>query len=488
MANLTFYLWFSFNVILLIHIAHEAILLLHALAHRTKKKVLAADAHLPFVTVQLPLYNEKYVVERLLEAVARLDYPRELLEVQILDDSNDETSAIIQDFLANLSGPSFQFTHLRRHDRSGFKAGALGYGLKLAKGELIAIFDADFVPDPKFLLHTLAHFENPKVGMVQTRWLHINEHDSIITRAQAIMLNTHFTVEHMGRSHANGFINFNGTAGVWRKECIEAAGGWQADTLTEDLDLSFRAQMKGWKFKYLFDVGSPAELPATFDAWRTQQFRWSKGGAQCLVKNFSALWKSDVSASAKWLGTFHLLSSSIYLVVAGILLLSPAVYYLQKTNAIQVPFMDTLTAIGPLGIVSILLIFFTGDMMASRNKLRSALLYIPSVFVYLSMATGISLYMVFGIVEAYLGKSSPFVRTPKFGTTTGLTSRVKRGYSFKKEYSILALEILALSYGLFWMVTCFYSFNALTFSYGLIILLGFSLSIFFKNKTFRWKR
>ena len=217
-----------------------------------KIKRLSADAKLPFVTIQLPLYNEKYVVERLLETVSQLNYPRELLEVQILDDSNDETSTLIQNFMAQLEGPHFDFQHIRREDRTGYKAGALDYGLKFAKGEFIVIFDADFVPDSQFILNTIAHFESPEVGMVQTRWMHINENDSIITRAQSIMLNTHFSIEHLGRTNAKGFINFNGTAGIWRRACIDASGGWHADTLTEDLDLSFRAQMKGWKFKYLF--------------------------------------------------------------------------------------------------------------------------------------------------------------------------------------------------------------------------------------------
>ena len=487
MANLTFYLWFFFNVLLLIHILHELVLLFYALTDRTKVRRLPADAKLPFVTIQLPLYNEKYVVGRLLETVSQLDYPKELLEVQILDDSSDETSTLIQKFIAQLKGPQFDFQHIRREDRSGYKAGALDYGLKLAKGEFIAIFDADFVPDPQFIVNTIAHFENPEVGLVQTRWLHINENDSILTRAQAIMLNTHFSIENLGRSNAKGFVSFNGTAGIWRRDCIYSAGGWHADTLTEDLDLSFRAQMKGWKFKYLFDVGSPAELPVTFDAYRTQQFRWSKGTAECLRKNMGELWKSAATFNAKLIGSFHLLNSSIYLLVVGILLLSPAVYYFQKTNAISVPFSDTLSFIGPLVLASLLAILYVGDTMASKNKLKSTLLFNLSVFIYFSMTTGISLYMAFGIIEGYLGKKSEFVRTPKFGTTSGLLNRVKHGYNFKKENSILILEILAMCYGFFWMVASFYNFNVMTFSYGLVIIFGFSLSIFFKNQTFRWR-
>lgn len=488
MAKLAFCLWFLFNSLLLIHVVHEWILLIYAFFKKEKIKQFPADANLPYVTIQLPLYNEKYVVERLLRAVAQLDYPRELLEVQILDDSDDETADLIQAFIAKQEGLASCFKHLRREDRSGYKAGALDYGLKRAKGELIAIFDADFVPDPQFLLHTIAHFEEPEVGLVQTRWKHLNEHDSILTRAQAIMLNTHFSIEHLGRGNARGFINFNGTAGIWRRTCIDAAGGWQADTLTEDLDLSFRAQMEGWKFVYLFDVGSPAELPVTFDAYRTQQFRWSKGAAECVRKNLVGLWRSTARLGAKIIGSFHLLNSSIYLLVVGLLLLSPVVYYYREVNAVAIPYADTLSLIGPLVLMSLLAIFYVGDTMASSNKWKSSLLFFPALFVYFSMATGISLYMVFGIVEGYRGKSSAFVRTPKFGDSAGFLQRVKRGYNYKKEYSILLLEILAMCYGIFWIIVSIYHFNALTFAYGLIILFGFSLSVFFKNRTFRWRK
>ncbi|TNE47891.1 MAG: glycosyltransferase [Bacteroidetes bacterium] len=484
LANLTFSFWLLINVLLLVHVVHEMVLLVHALFHRKKPNPLPAAAPLPFVTVQLPLYNEKYVVERLLEAVSRLDYPRDRLEVQILDDSTDETSDLIRQFLVRPEHRATGFRHIRRPDRSGYKAGALDYGLKHARGEFIAIFDADFVPDPHFLQIALAPFRDPETGMVQTRWLHINERASILTRAQAILLNTHFSIEHLGRTHAQVFINFNGTAGIWRRRCIEAAGGWQADTLTEDLDLSFRAQMTGWKFEYLFDVGSPAELPVTFDAFRTQQFRWAKGGAECFRKNIGALWRSAATFRAKTLGSLHLLSSSVYLLVVGLLFLSPAVYYFQKTHAISGSVADLVSVIGPAVLVSLLFIFYVGDTLVSRNKWRSTLLFLPSMFVLFSITTGISLYMAFGVLEGYLGKRSPFVRTPKFGIAGNLPDRVKRGYNFKKEYSIRSLEVLALSYGCFWLMVSFYNFNLMTCSYGLMILFGFSLAVFFKERTF----
>ena len=487
LVQIIFCFWVFFNGLLLIHVLQEWVLLFHALRKRKAPKALPADATLPLFTIQLPLYNEKYVVERLLQAIAQMDYPTHRLEVQILDDSTDETTTLIQQFLAQLPVPHADFQHLRRPERTGYKAGALDYGLQKARGEFIAIFDADFVPHPQFLLNTLAPFDNPKVGLVQTRWRHLNVQDSILTRAQAIMLNTHFSIEHLGRTHAKGFINFNGTAGVWRRNCIESAGGWHTDTLTEDLDLSFRAQMRGWQFQYLFDVGAPAELPVTFDAFRTQQFRWSKGAAECLRKNMGDLWRSAASFRAKLIGSFHLLNSSIYLLVVGILLCSPVVYYFQQTNAITVPYANTLSLIGPIVLGSLLAIFYVGDTMASDNKWKSSLLFLPSVLVYFAMTTGISLYMVLGIVEGYVGKKSEFVRTPKFGNNSGWLQRVQRGYSFNKANSILLLEILAMGYGGFWMLASFFHFNLLSFTYGLVILFGFSLSIFFKNNTFRWR-
>ena len=214
------------------------------------------EEDLPYVTVQLPVFNEMYVIERLINAVCEFDYPRNRLEIQVLDDGNDESVEIAAKLIAEKQKLGIDIQHIRRTDRQGFKAGALDFAMPISEGQFIAIFDADFIPDPLFLKNTIPHFNNPKIGVVQTRWTHINEKFSFITRAQAIMLNTHFSIEHLGRTSSGAFINFNGTAGVWRKRCIEDAGGWQADTLTEDLDLSFRAQIKGWKFKYLFDTES----------------------------------------------------------------------------------------------------------------------------------------------------------------------------------------------------------------------------------------
>lgn len=258
----------------------------------------------PKVTIQLPVYNEPFVVERLLKACEEIEYPSGQIEIQVLDDSTDETTELITRFIEQCKHPKFK--HIRRTNRLGFKAGALDFGLKTACGEFIAIFDADFVPEIDFLKKTIPHFSDQSIGVVQTRWGHLNENESLITRAQAIMLNTHFSVEQLGRTSQGAFINFNGTAGIWRRTCISDAGGWHADTLTEDLDLSYRAQVKSWNFKYLFDIVSPAELPNSFDAFQTQQYRWSKGAAECLNKNLHLLSSANTSIKRKYFGVFQI--------------------------------------------------------------------------------------------------------------------------------------------------------------------------------------
>ena len=483
MYNALFIVWLVINVLLMLHVIHEGILVFNALRKNKKKKPEVKTEDLPMVTIQLPLYNEKYVIERLLNAISELDYPKEKLEIQILDDSTDETTEVIKEYIQKHNS---NFVLVNRENREGYKAGALAYGLEFSKGEFVAIFDADFVPAVDFLKQTIPFFQNPKVGVVQTRWLHINEDQSMLTRAQAIMLNTHFSVEQLGRHNANGFINFNGTAGVWRKECIDDAGGWQADTLTEDLDLSFRAQAKGWEFEYLFDVGSPAELPSTFEAFRTQQFRWSKGAAECVRKNWKRLWSSSAKFGSKIMGSFHLLNSSVYLLVVVLLMLSPFVYYVNTEKLVSLPYYEYALPIGPIVSGSLFLIFLIGNLIGSKNKGKTLLWYVPSLFMFFSMTTGISLYMSFGVLEGYLGKKSPFVRTPKFGEKN-ITKKIKSGYDYKKEYSIQFLEAVCWGYGIYWLYIGITVINPMILAYAMIIITGFSLALFFKNKTFQWR-
>ncbi|HEX2899523.1 MAG TPA: cellulose synthase family protein, partial [Bacteroidia bacterium] len=269
----------------------------------------------PKVTVQLPIFNEMYVVERLIDAVAAFDYPADRLEVQLLDDSTDETVEITAQKVAEWKAKGLDIVHVHRSNRQGFKAGALKEGLMLAKGEFIAIFDADFLPHPDFLKKTIPHFQDARIGVVQTRWEHINRNYSILTKLQAFALDAHFSVEQQGRNSMGYFINFNGTAGVWRRKAIDDAGGWESDTLTEDLDLSYRAQLKGWKFKFLENLDSPAELPAAMGAVKSQQFRWTKGAAETARKNLGKVLHAKLPLGTKIHATFHLLNSMLFVCI-----------------------------------------------------------------------------------------------------------------------------------------------------------------------------
>ena len=282
--------WITGYCLLQLHLLYQ-----YQKGHQRNEEFSIADIKeqdLPLVTIQLPIYNELYVIERLIDRVCEFHYPKEKMEIHILDDSTDETVEVVQKKVAYYQSKGFQIQQIRRVDRTGYKAGALKEATEQAKGEFIAIFDADFLPRKDFLLNTIPHFQNPKVGVVQTRWEHINQNYSLLTKLQAMQLNVHFTVEQQGRKSGNYMLQFNGTAGVWRKSTIKDAGGWEADTLTEDLDLSYRAQLKGWEITFLEKFGSPAELPAEMNGLKSQQFRWMKGGAETARKMLPTIWKS----------------------------------------------------------------------------------------------------------------------------------------------------------------------------------------------------
>ncbi|NND62506.1 MAG: glycosyltransferase, partial [Flavobacteriaceae bacterium] len=292
---------------------------------------LSNPNEVPHVTIQLPVYNELYVMERLLNNISEIEYPKDKLEIQVLDDSTDESFEATAAQIKELQATGLDILHVTRENREGFKAGALKEGLKTAKGEFIAIFDADFLPKKNWLLNTIPYFKNPEIGVVQTRWGHLNREYSLLTRVQAFALDAHFTLEQVGRNSEGHFINFNGTAGVWRRECIIDAGNWQGDTLTEDLDLSYRAQLKNWKFKYLEEVETPAELPVVISAARSQQFRWNKGGAENFQK---MLWKvlknKNASFKTKVHGLLHLLNSTMFLNILIVAVLSIPMLYIKN--------------------------------------------------------------------------------------------------------------------------------------------------------------
>lgn len=366
---------------------------------------------LPEVTVQLPVYNEKYVAQRLIDQVCKLDYPKDRFEVQVLDDSTDESRELIAEKVAEWKAKGIRICQIRRPDREGYKAGALACGLREAKGEFIAVFDADFMPAPDFLRRTIAAFE-PDTGVVQTRWGHINRNYSMLTRLQAFGLDAHFSVEQTGRGHAGSFINFNGTGGVWRKACINDAGGWSADTLTEDLDLSYRAQLRGWKFRYLEDCVSPAELPVIMPAIKSQQYRWNKGAAETARKNLGRVLRSRLSLTGKFHAFFHLLNSSVFICLFAAALLSVPALWIKVRHPGFTPFFHV-GVIFLIGFLSIAWFYWISVRYTYPGR-RRARYYLKTFPVFLVVSMGLSLHNGIAVMEGLLGIRTPFIRTPKF--------------------------------------------------------------------------
>lgn len=426
----------------------------------------------PKVTVQLPVYNELYVVERLIEAVAKLNYPKELLEIQVLDDSTDQTVDLIREKLKDY--PEINFKYIHRDDRTGFKAGALREGLKVAAGEFIAIFDADFIPNPDFLLRTIPYFSSDNIGMVQTRWTHLNRDFSILTRLQAFALDAHFFIEQMGRNHQGAFINFNGTGGIWRKSCILDAGNWHDDTLTEDLDLSYRAQRKGWKFIYRPEIESPAELPPIMSAIKSQQFRWTKGGAECAVKHAGAVSQEDFSFRVKFHSFAHLFNSAIFIAVLLTSLSSIGVWWAGELGLIP-EIIVRLSAIFLVGFVLIAGVYLVSYFYAKRSFVQSALGVIWQLPLFLSVSMGLALHNAQAVYEGLSGKKSPFIRTPKFNLEAGKVKLSSNRYLLRRMPVTTWFEgVLAL---VFWVMVAlaFREENFLFLPFHLMLAFGYSL-------------
>ena len=380
---------------------------------KTRKRAPVPSARfeqLPKVTMQLPIFNEVYVVERLLRSVSELDYPRELLQIQVLDDSTDDTRQITSSCADKLRQRGFNVDLIRRTDRTGFKAGALAVGLECAEGEFVCILDADFVPPPDLLKRTVHFFTDPKVGMIQTRWGHLNRGYSILTRVQAMFLDGHLLLEQTARSRSGRFFNFNGTAGLWRKTCIEEAGGWQHDTLTEDLDLSYRAQLAGWKFVFLADVVTPAELPVDMSGFKSQQHRWTKGSIQTCKKLLPTIWRSRLPLVIKIEATGHLTSNFAYLLLACLcVLLHPATGGPQpgwiRTLLIDIPIFLTAS-------VSVAVFYLCAQRELHPRSWFKEMLFLPCL---LALGVGLSLNNARAVLEAVFNHKSDFARTPKYG-------------------------------------------------------------------------
>ncbi len=445
---------------------------------------LSKSKEVPFVTIQLPVFNEMYVMERLLENIVKLKYPKEKLEIQVLDDSTDESVKTTAAHIKKLQERGVDIQHICRTNRQGFKAGALKEGLETTKGEIIAVFDADFLPDEDWLLKTVPYFKDKKIGVVQTRWGHINRNYSTLTKIQAFALDAHFTLEQVGRNSKGHFINFNGTAGLWRKECIYDAGNWEGDTLTEDLDLSYRAQLKKWEFKYLENVETPAELPVIISAARSQQFRWNKGGAE----NFQKMTKRVLKAKGLPLKTkihsvLHLLNSSMFLNVFIVAVLSIPMLYIKNEYA----YLKNYFYMTSFFVISSLIFFICYWQIYKRmygNGLLKFFNFIGMFFTFFSIAMGFSLHNSIAVLEGHFGKKSEFVRTPKFNIKN-LKDGWKNNKYIKKKPSINVIaEGILVFYFAFGMFSAFIvgdqggDFGL--FPFHLMLFIGFGY-VFFKS-------
>ena len=425
-------------------------------------------SELPRVTVQLPIFNEQFVIDRLLQAVCQLDYPLDRLEIQVLDDSTDETVAVARGLVEHYRRQGYPVTYHHRTNREGFKAGALHEGMKSASGEFITIFDADFVPPPDFLQRTIHHFTAENIGMVQTRWTHINRHYSFLTEVEAILLDGHFVLEHSGRARNNVFFNFNGTAGVWRRTAIEAAGGWQHDTLTEDTDLSYRAQLKGWKFIYLQDVECPAELPVEMTAFKTQQARWAKGLIQTGKKILPRVLESDQPFQVKLEAWYHLTANLSYplMVVLSVLLL-PAMVIRFYQGWFQMLYIDV-----PLFLASTFSI--SSFYLVSQRELfpknwPRALLYLPFL---MALGIGLTVTNTIAVIEALVGKQTAFARTPKYRVESK-KDKVQAAKYRKRLGWVPWIEMLIGGYFALTVIYAVQNENYLTVPFLLLFVVGY---------------
>ena len=429
------------------------------------------ENEIPIVTVQLPIYNELYVVDRLLDNISKLDYPKEKLEIQVLDDSTDQSVQSTIQKVKLLQSEGLDIKYLQRQDRKGFKAGALKEGLTVARGEFIAVFDSDFMPKSDWLLKTIPYFKDENIGVVQTRWGHLNRDYSMLTRIQAFALDFHFILEQVGRNFGKHFINFNGTAGVWRKACILDAGNWQGDTLTEDLDLSYRAQFKNWKFKYLEEVETPAELPIIMSAARSQQFRWNKGAAENFKKfKWRLLKDKSLSKTTKFHGFFHLLNSSMFIVVLLIALLSVPILYIKEARP-EWSWVFHLLAFFAISTFIFFFCYWQSYTKIHGGGWKNFFKFIGMFFTFFSIAMGFSVHNTLAVLEGHLGKKSAFIRTPKFNINTVTDSWKNNIYISKKIPLSVFIELILFIYFGFAIFSAFY-----TQDFGLLI---FHLMLFF---------
>ncbi len=447
--NLILTAYFVVLIILAVYGWHRYYLVYAYMRHRGREPRPGPQlSPTPVVTIQLPLYNEMYVADRLIEAVARIEYPRDRLEIQVLDDSTDETRAIAERAVNRLAAEGVDIKYLWRADRTGYKAGALEAGLATARGEFVAIFDADFIPTTDFLVRLMPHFADPKIGMVQARWGHINQDYSLLTKIQSILLDGHFVLEHGGRNRAGLFFNFNGTAGVWRRSAIDDAGGWQHDTLTEDLDLSYRAQLRGWRFVFVSDVIAPAEVPVEMNAFKSQQHRWAKGSIQTCRKLLGRILRSDAPLSVKVEAFFHLTANFNYPLMCVLsVLMFPSMVVRYNMGWYEMLLIDV-----PLFFAATFSVcnFYMVCQREIHPDWKARLRYLPFL---MSIGIGLSINNTRAVLEALFNRKSEFARTPKYRIEGAADEWVGKKY----RQSVAIQPLIELGLGLYFTSTVFYA-------------------------------
>ncbi len=438
----------------------------------------------PKVTVQLPMFNELYVADRIIEQAAQFDYPLDKLQIQVLDDSTDETKDVIAKKVAEVAARGINIQHVHRTDRTGYKAGALDAAMDQVEGDFIAIFDADFVPDRDFLIRTMPYFQDENVGVVQTRWGHINKDYSLLTELQAFGLNGHFAIEQGGRTASGHFINFNGTGGIWRKTCIADAGGWEHDTLTEDLDLSYRAQLKGWRFQYLEDVIAPAELPITMSALKSQQHRWMKGGAECFIKmRKRIILTKGVKLGDRIHAMSHLFNSSVFIFILMISLLSLPILHIKDSFS-DLNYVIQYGVIFLISTVFLMYYYWNSYRDKTENTVKSFFKFVVRFFTFLMVSMGLALNNSVAVIEGYLGIKSSFVRTPKFNIN------VKSEFKGNK-YDKKSLSIINIGEGILFVIFLFTAVNRAIYGdlgmvpFHLMLAFGYGLVFFHSIKELR---
>jgi cellulose synthase/poly-beta-1,6-N-acetylglucosamine synthase-like glycosyltransferase len=441
--------YFFVLVILAVYGWHRYYLVYLYMTHKERQPLPCGTLEsLPPVTIQLPIYNEMYVADRLIDAVCQLDYPRDLLEIQVLDDSTDETQASAEQAVRRNAARGLDVTYMHRADRTGFKAGALGAGLRKAKGEFIAIFDADFVPPADFLRRTVPFFADPQVGLVQARWGHINQDYSLLTKIQSILLDGHFVLEHGSRNRAGLFFNFNGTAGIWRRAAIADAGGWQHDTLTEDLDLSYRAQLRGWKFVFMPDLVAPAEVPVEMNAFKSQQHRWAKGSIQTCRKLLPRILRSTLPIGVKAEAFFHLSANFNYLLMCLLsVLMAPSMVIRYNMGWYEMLLIDVPLFFAATASVAN---FYMVCQRELHKDWTTRLKYLPFL---MSIGIGLTVNNTRAVIEALFNRQSEFTRTPKYR----IEGQTDEWIGKKYRQSVVIQPMIELTLGFYFTATVFYA-------------------------------